>query len=138
MSTDMPDWPTILLSAIVLLLLLAVGFVVYRVIRETLDAREALAAIVGVKPVPRGKRRDGTPRKPRMPISVRWSRLGLPVWIPFHRTVTVAVKVKNAPHIKDLEQANDLASRMLVVLGMTEAEPPTISHYTWRWEFTQS
>lgn len=137
MGTDMLDWPGILFSAIALLLLLAASYAVYRIVRNTLDAREAMAAIAGVKSVPRGKRQDGTPRKPRTPINVRWTRLGLPIWIPFHRTVTVAVKVKNAPHIKDLEQANDLAGRMLTVLDATEAEPPTIRHYMWRWKFTR-
>lgn len=136
MGTDMLEWPGILFSAIALLLLLAVCFVAYRIIRETLDARETLAAIAGVKPVPRGKRKNGTP-KTRTPISVRWTQLRLPFWVPAHRIVTVTVKVKHAPHIKDLEQANDLAGRMLVVLGMTEAEPPTISHYAWRWKFTR-
>ena len=48
MGTDMLDWPGILFPAIALLLLLAAAYAVYRIVRNTLDAREALAAIVGV------------------------------------------------------------------------------------------
>lgn len=134
--TATPTWEQLLLAGVVLVLLIAVAAVIFWVIRETVEARDALAAIIGIRPRMHDRTGDHE-RRARMPIRVRWTRLRLPFWMPGHHMVTVAVRVKDAPHVKDLEQSNDLAGRMLTVLGMTDAEPPVLVHYEWRWGFTR-
>lgn len=116
------QWPGILLPAtglFIAVLAVLIGIVVH----ETRDTVKTVAAILHVS------------ESDVNDIRLTWGPF--PFWMPATITMSVHVPVRTVPNLKGFEDATDAAGRLMDVLEMDDAEPPTLHRRIWNWKFTR-